>query len=102
MLLVRWKFTFQYGEIKRQIKKLEKYIHDLFTFQYGEIKSIAAGGHTFYKLAFTFQYGEIKSTCYNVPSGRLTYLHSSMERLKVVQIVDDIPKTSIYIPVWRD
>ena len=76
-------FTFQYGEIKSCIKRLNVRValdlhssmerlkapargyllmHRLiFTFQYGEIKSLSAGDAEIYRSQFTFQYGEIKS-----------------------------------------
>ena len=51
---------------------------------------------------FTFQYGEIKRG-FNIFGGcRAVNLHSSMERLKVIEFWGDYVGIVIYIPVWRD
>ena len=76
-----FKFTFQYGEIKRPTKSDALYTQMVFTFQYGEIKSGKLKDSAIEKMIFTFQYGEIKS-------GR-QFRHGNCMNF-------------IYIPVWRD
>ena len=53
-----------------------------FTFQYGEIKSEGDISKSPLGMLFTFQYGEIKSWDKIQAASGETHLHSSMERLK--------------------
>ena len=57
----------------------------LFTFQYGEIKSVISNPLMVVGAKFTFQYGEIKRVKEKCSVPLLVDLHSSMERLKVLQ-----------------
>ena len=119
-----YRFTFQYGEIKRLTRLLMAQSDMTFTFQYGEIKSGAASTSKLVERNLHSSMERLKVSSTSEKHKLCYHLHSSMERLKVIKdawseslkkftfqygeikslnTVENLtPKKNIYIPVWRD